>query len=146
MAGTRWVKLDLSYLRNPKVTAVSPSATLLHLASILWTADELKDGNLPGHILPDLAHMARMTRATAAKRADELVKAGLWEVNGSGWVVHDFAKMNPQAMRAAVEEQRRKWRGYKSSSRVESTEDSAVESGNVPGWIPPHESVNDYEW
>ena len=47
MAGTRWVKLDTSYLRNPKITALHPQALLLHLASILWTADQLQDGHIP---------------------------------------------------------------------------------------------------
>ena len=117
MAGTRWVKIDMSYLRNPKVTGVSSGAVLLHLASILWTADEGKDGELPAHILPSLANMARIPKASAAKRASELVDAGLWECNGAGWHVHDFAEMNPQAMRAAVEAQRAKWRGYQKGRR-----------------------------
>lgn len=117
MAGTRWIKIDTSYLRNPKITALTPSATLLHLASILWTADHLTDGNLPGHILGELAHLARISKASATKRADELVKVGLWDANGSGWYVHDFEKMNAQAMRAVVERQREKWRQWQEGHR-----------------------------
>ena len=113
MAGTRWVKIDTTYLRNPKITGVSAPAVMLHLASILWTADQLTDGNLPNHVLPELAHMARISRRVAPKRADELVKAGLWDSNGIGWHLHDFDAMNAQAMRAVVEEQRRKWRAHK---------------------------------
>jgi hypothetical protein len=118
MAGTRWIKIDLGYLRNPKVTGVSIQAVMLHLASILWTADELKDGNIPGHILPDLAHTARIPRTTAPKRADELVKAGLWDANGTGWYVHDFEQMNPQALRVAVERQRARWRKFQQQRRT----------------------------
>jgi hypothetical protein len=110
MAGTRWVKIDTSYLRNPKVLAVSADAVLLHLASILWTADQLTDGNIPAHALADLAHMARIPARTAPRRADELVKAVLWEGNGTGWHLHDFEAMNRQALRANVERQRRDWR------------------------------------
>jgi hypothetical protein len=110
MAGTRWVKIDTSYLRNPKIVAVSTQAALLHLASILWTADQLTDGNIPRHVLPDLAHMARVARSSAPRRADELVKAGLWESNSNGWHLHDFEAMNRQALRANVERQRREWR------------------------------------
>ena len=110
MAGTRWVKIDTSYLRNVKVLAVSPSAVLLHLASICWSADQLTDGNIPRHILGDLAHMARIPRTAAPRRADELVKAGLWEANGAGWYLHDFQAMNRQALRANVERQRREWK------------------------------------
>jgi hypothetical protein len=118
MAGTRWVKLDLSYLRNPKVTGVSTQAIMLHLASILWTADELKSGYIPGHILTDLAHTARISRTSAPTRADELVKAGLWDRNDTGWYVHDFEVMNPQATRAAVEKQRAKWRQWQADHRT----------------------------
>lgn len=110
MAGTRWVRINLDYLRNPKVREVSSQAVLLHLASILWTADQVKDGYLPGHILSDLAHMARMTTPAATKRADELVKAGLWDVNDAGWHVHGFDELNGHAMRSAVEAKRSAWR------------------------------------
>jgi len=113
MAGTRWVKIDTSYLRNPKITGITAPATLLHLASILWTADQLTDGRLPAHILPELAHMARIPRSTASKRVDELVDNGLWVNNGDGWYLHDFDTMNPQALRSAVEAQRKKWRTTK---------------------------------
>ena len=115
MAGTRWIKIDLSYLRNPKVTAVS--TPMLHLASILWTADQLQDGRIPARNLADLAHQARISRATAQRRADELVEHGLWVPNGDGWYVHDFEAMNPQAMRAAVEKQRAKWKQWQDAHR-----------------------------
>lgn len=117
MAGTRWVKIDTSYLRNPKITAVSAPAVVLHLASILWTADQLTDGELPAHVLTDLAHMARIPPRSAPRAVNELVDAGLWSLNGNGWHVHDFEAMNGQAMRKAVEAQRRKWREKKEGSR-----------------------------
>lgn len=113
MAGTRWAKVDTSYLRNPKVTAVSAPAVLMHLASILWSVDQLTDGDIPGHTLTDIAHMARVPRAQAPRRAGELVESELWIANGSSWHLHDFDVMNPQALRAAVEEQRRRWRHQK---------------------------------
>jgi hypothetical protein len=113
MAGTRWVKIDVGYLRNPKISALSPSATLLHLASILWTADQLTDGHIPNHVLPELALMAHLSRSSAATRAGELVKAGVWDSNGADWYLHDFDVMNPQALRGVVEAQRAKWREHK---------------------------------
>jgi hypothetical protein len=110
MAGTRWVKIDTSYLRNPKITSVSAPATLMHLASILWTADQLTDGNIPKRTLNELAIAARISRPVATRCAIELEHAGLWERNGDGWHLHDFAKMNRQALRATVENQRTQWR------------------------------------
>jgi hypothetical protein len=116
MAGTRWVKIDTSYLRNPKITSVSPAATLLHLASILWTADQLKDGAIPKGALPELAAAARISRAASLKRVAELVDADLWQNNGDGWYLRDFAVMNSQALRAKVEAQRQAWRESKGYS------------------------------
>lgn len=111
MAGTRWVKIDTSYLRNPKVTGVPAPAVLLHLASILWVADQLTDGNIPRHAIDELAVHARIPRSSALRRADELVGADLWETNGTtGWHLHDFETMNRQALRDSVERQRREWR------------------------------------
>lgn len=117
MAGTRWVRVDTGYLRNPKVAAVSTPAVLMHLASILWTADQLTDGDIPGHVLGDIAHMARVPSPKAAHRADELVDAGLWIANGGSWHLHDFDVMNEQAMRANVERQRERWRDRQARHR-----------------------------
>lgn len=113
MAGSRWVKIDTSYLRNPKITAVSSQATMLHLASILWTADQLTDGVIPARTLPELALAARIKTPAAVRCAAELEQAGLWEPNGDGWHLHDFAKMNRQALRSVVEAQRQAWRDAK---------------------------------
>jgi hypothetical protein len=113
MAGTRWVKIDVSYLRNPKITALTPPAVLLHLASILWSADQLTDGTIYPRTLPELAHSARIPKASLPARITELETAGLWERNGDGWHLHDFEVMNRQALRAAVEKQRKAWRDAK---------------------------------
>lgn len=113
MAGTRWVKIDTSYLRNPKITALSSQAVLLHLSSILWTGDQLTDGAIYERTLPELAHAARVPRASLGQRVTELEKGSLWEPNGEGWHLHDFEVMNRQALRAVVEKQRRLWRTAK---------------------------------
>lgn len=113
MAGTRWVKVDTSYLRNPKITSLSSQAVLLHLASILWTADQLTDGLIYDRTLAELAHAARIPKPQVSRRVSELEEAQLWERNGQGWHLHDFETMNAQALRAAVEKQRAKWRDAK---------------------------------
>ena len=115
MAGTRWIKLDVGYLRNPKITGLTPPARLLHLASICWCADQLTDGYIPRRTLTVLAREAGIgTTMAAAKRAEELEEAGLWERNGgTGWQVHDFVEMNPGATRAGVEKERQRWRDRK---------------------------------
>lgn len=113
-----WVKVDVAYLRNPKMRAVSPDARLLHLASILWTAEHLTDGILPRAVLRDLADTAQIDRRWASRRALELVGARLWDDACEAWIVHDFAWHNPTSTRANVEHERqlsrdrmRRWRG-----------------------------------
>jgi hypothetical protein len=110
------VKVDTSYLRNPKITNLSPSAVLLHLASICYSADQLTDGAIPARSLPELALGARLTPGAARTRALELVNGGLWVPNGDGWHLHDFELMNRQALRARVEQQREYWRNSKLES------------------------------
>ena len=48
MSGTRWVRLDADYFRNPKVLAAGRDGRDLHLASICWMEgkDQL-DGLIP---------------------------------------------------------------------------------------------------
>lgn len=116
MAGTRWVKIDTRYLSNPKISSITGApGVLLHLASILWTADQLTDGYIPTTTLPELSVAARVPTTAAAmrQRAAEMVERGLWIPNGDGWHLHDFEHMNRQAMRAVVEKQRQAWRDKK---------------------------------
>jgi hypothetical protein len=128
MAGPRWVKVDTSYLRNPKITALTPSGVLLHLASICYAADQLTDGQIPARTLAELAVAARLSPPQARRTADELVEHRLWVPNGDGWWLHDFATMNRQSLRAVVEKQRASWRDSKKDSGPESGWESAWES------------------
>ena len=117
MAGTRWVKIDTSYLRNPKLARVSPPALLLHLASILYAAEQLTDGQISPHAINGLAADARISRRAVPKAIAELEAAGLWERNGVGWWLHDFCAMNAQATRSVVQKQRAEWVSRKARSR-----------------------------
>ena len=118
MAGSRWVRLDVDYFDNPKVRAVSDAAQRLHLASILYCARHLTDGEITDRSLTDVGQMALVDPRWRLRRASELVSVGLWERNGSGWHVHDFETMNPQAMRAVVERERARWRERQAARRA----------------------------
>lgn len=118
MAGTRWVRLDTSYLMNPKIMAVDADAVLLHVASMTWCADQLTDGRIPAGALPTLATMARIRASIVDRAAAQLVAADLWHANGDGWYLHDFVAMNGQATRAEVEAQRTRWAKNKAEWRA----------------------------
>lgn len=83
-----YFKLDVGYMSNPKVLAVideSPSAVMLHVASIGYAAQHLTDGIVPVRAL------LRMTGATQDD-ADLLIAAGLWDDGPTGGkaTVHDY--------------------------------------------------------
>lgn len=101
MAGTRWVRLDVEYFTNAKTMSVTPTAQVLHLASICWSATQLTDGHLP----PDaVAMLLRVTRARRSHVA-ELCRVHLWHPLEDGWIIHDYLAM--QDSRARVEQKRK---------------------------------------
>lgn len=101
-----WVKLDVGYLSHPKLLGLHHAAKLLHLASILWTAEHLTDGYITPIALRELSESVPIAVRWRKHHASALVTAGLWdpvpEPRG-GWIVHDFAEHNPGSTRAAVE-------------------------------------------
>ncbi len=104
-----WVKLDTSYLRNPKVAPLHPAAKLLHVASILWTAEHLTDGYVPPTALRTLCDDVPIAVRWRRHHASALMRAGLWEPvvgTGGGWMVHDFVTHNHTSTRAYVERER----------------------------------------
>lgn len=84
-----YFKLDVGYLTNPKVAAVSiesPTAVLLHIGSIGYAAQHLTDGEVP---------VALLLRLTGASKDDAelLYESGLWERRDDGKAqVHDYLK------------------------------------------------------
>lgn len=97
-----YVYVQTSYLRHPKLVAVSKDATLLHLASILWTAEHLTDGFVSSRALKQLCNDVRISVRTRDRRVKELVDAGLWDVLPEGWHVHNFERHNRSSTRHAV--------------------------------------------
>jgi len=82
-----YLKLDVGYLTNPKVAAVSlesPMAVLLHLGSIAYSAQHLTDGIVPVKLL------LRITGATPADVA-LLESEHLWvDLKDGNAGIHDY--------------------------------------------------------
>ena len=110
MAGWRWARLDVDYLQNPKIRALSRDARMLHIAAILWTTKFTTDGQIPYRALTDVVQDADIAKKWGNRRASEMETAGLWVPGDVGWELHDYADMNPQAMRENVERERAAWR------------------------------------
>jgi hypothetical protein len=103
----QFFKVDVQYANHPKVLAVGEKLAMRNLAAIAWSYTMGTDGHIPPYALPAL----RMS----PKDASCLVDKGLWEVNGNGWAIHDYADWQEtvedrSAMRAAWRERKRKER------------------------------------
>lgn len=105
----RWVKLDVGYFSHPKLMGLHPSARLLHLRSILWTAEHLTDGYVPPKALRQLSEDVAIASRWRKHWAEALVTKGLWDLvdpPAGGWVVHDFTDHNRTSTREYVEKER----------------------------------------
>lgn len=109
----RWAKVDVGYLSHPKLLGLPPPAKLLHLASILWTAEHLTDGYVPARALLELSRSVPTHSRHTRGYVQQLVDRALWDVvpePAGGWIVHDFADHNASSTRAAVEKAREQTR------------------------------------
>lgn len=101
-----WVKIETGYLRHPKMLGLPHTAQLVHLASILWTAEHLQDGYVPSTAVRQLFDSISAQNAHRRRYEQMLIDRGLWERAIGGIIVHDFAKHNAPSLRANVERER----------------------------------------
>ncbi len=87
-----WVRLDDNFPGHRKVLAAGPEASWLHIEGLCYCAHQKTDGVIPEGAL---AKLTQFSKPKAAKLAARLVEAGLWELNGTGWMVHDYLDYNP---------------------------------------------------
>lgn len=106
-----WVKLDDGFADHPKIAPLSNEAFRVFVHGLCYSARHLTDGRIPQAV----------AKAISPRRAlDELVEAGLWNRNGTGFVIHDYLDFQPsseqiRAKRAADSE--RKKSGYDKDSK-----------------------------
>ena len=95
-----WVKLDDSFYSHPKVVSAGAEASGLYVWALAYSSHHLTDGHVPG------AWVKQMMGRRAGAISAVLVETGLWEVNGTGWLIHDYLNYNPP--REYILEKRRK--------------------------------------
>jgi hypothetical protein len=84
--GLPWVRLDATFPHNAKVLQLIDEghwrALSVYVFGLSYCGFQETDGHIPLYAL----------RAIHARPIDAaaLVTAGLWEVNGKGWIVHDW--------------------------------------------------------
>ena len=97
-----WIKLSDTFSGHRKVLAAGPEAMWLHIEGLCYCAQQETDGAI---LEAALVRLTQFSKPKARKLAARLVDAGLWEVNGTGWKVHDYLEYNPS--KKSLEEKRR---------------------------------------
>lgn len=108
-----WARLDDHFFSHPKVREAwrCRPALGLHAMSLSYCMCHGTEGRVSDTFVEDqLPDPGERDAAVAA-----LVDAGLWERNGTGWIVHDFLDYNPsnddiEARRAADRDRKRSGR------------------------------------
>jgi hypothetical protein len=81
--------MDNNWYSNPKFLDLAQRkqwrAIAIYWAAVAWSAGQGMDGRIPAAALPILM-------AATSRDATELVKAGLWEPDADGWMVHDWSE------------------------------------------------------
>lgn len=116
-----WARLEDELIDHRKLFAAGallgregPGLALaLYVVGLLWSNRHLSDGHLPLDVVKRFPHVSKPVAV-----ADALVSAGLWEKNGSGFVIHDYVEYNFSA--ATVKRRRKQERDRKRRERAES--------------------------
>lgn len=92
---------------NPKLLGISGDAFRVAVFSWGWAADHETDGHVPDAVLHTIGAKPRLVR--------ELVAAGLWHRNGTGYLINDYLDHNKS--KAELDAAREKWRTKKKGQR-----------------------------
>lgn len=115
-----WARLEDSFPDHPKVAALSDTEFRLHVTAICYASRYHTDGHIP-------AAAIRVLRGTP-KTADQLVRAGVWETAGDGWMIHDFLDYNPSRDEALAKRATRAEAGRLGGQRSGQTRRSKTEA------------------
>lgn len=124
-----WFKVSDQLPLHPKFVDLPPSAVGLWTLAGSWCAQQLTDGHVPARIVPRLG--------CTTDDALELVKAGLWEEEPSGFTFHDWADYQPSrasvvAEREANAERMREARAKRKGVRSSGAKSTDADAGEDP--------------
>lgn len=114
-----WARLDDELMDHRKIFIAGAAlgkngpglAMGLYVVGLMYANRHLTDGHLDLEVVKQFPHVDKPLSV-----ADALVKAGLWDKNGTGFSIHDFKDLNPSA--ADVKARRRKERLRKRHERA----------------------------
>lgn len=119
-----YAAISAGLLTHPKMLACTPQARLLHIAGILYCADELTDGHVPETAIRHILLKA----GTQRRRIKELEQVGLWTTTTTpspGWMIRDYLEWNPSKSWWFARREKERLKKQKQRNQAEST-------GHVP--------------
>jgi len=142
-----WARFEDDYLGNKKLTTLSTAAIALDMASIVYSARELRDGQLTVADVQTIAALIHIRRW--APVAAELVTVNRWTSTGDIYSIHDYLEYQPSRQQvlteraAAAERMRRARSGRSSSERSPELREKFNNPVPGPGPVPgPERSPN----
>jgi hypothetical protein len=131
-----WARFADDYLANPKLATLSTAAIALDMASIIYSARDLRDGRLTVSDVQAVAALLHLRHWESA--AAELVAQRRWTVIVSGWEIHDYLDYQPSRERVLTE--RAAARDRRKARNPESGQAHAERNGNSgrrSEYVPP---------
>lgn len=86
-----YAPLSAHYFKDDAIAEAGEKAELLYVRGLAFCADVLSDGHISD---VQLTRFVGVGMRDAKQRAERLVEVGLWERNGSGYVVRSWAVWN----------------------------------------------------
>lgn len=113
-----WVRIDDAVATHPKHLAAGPVACWIWVAGLAWANQHASNGAIPAHALHALYPSDWISKADLRRVATKLVDVGLWEKAADGWLIHDYADYQAEAMKSARDERREWERKRKAAQRA----------------------------
>lgn len=113
-----WVRIDDAVATHPKHLAAGPVACWIWVAGLAWANQHASNGTIPAHALHALYPSDWISKAELRRVATKLVEVGLWEKTADGWLIHDYADYQAEAMKTARDERREWERKRKAAQRA----------------------------
>lgn len=129
-----WVKLDDDFPEHHKTVRAGRDARDLFIASLFYSAKNLKDGKIERDVLGHLAVKAGIEDADTA--AARLVEVGFWEATEHGWTIHDYHDYNPTAEQVKREREDARERMRKARSGEVRANSHGSSANPVPSPVP----------
>src|SRR3954469_14183479 len=97
--GLPWVRLDGDIATHDKTLSAvhqrgGKGAMAVYMFALAWSGAHATDGHIPAAAL-------RLLHGTPAD-ARILTQAGLWETNGDGWNIHNYAQRQELALTTEI--------------------------------------------